>query len=231
MHAQAEDALGTICVLGSGRMGSALCRRIAATGREVVLAARDPRKAAEVTEGTDIPALPAREAFERAATIVLAVPYMVALRLAQRFPAFADGKIVIDVTNPLTDRQDDLLTAPGTCAAVEIARAIPYTPLVKAFNTLTPETVAAAPIDGTGRRYSVFVAGDEPLSRAAVVVLAREMGFIGVDVGPLVYARHLEGLVLLNRAVAARGEGTDIDIRHPRVLPVPGNDRTKAAVS
>ncbi|OXM68491.1 NADPH-dependent F420 reductase [Amycolatopsis vastitatis] len=230
MLAPADDPLGTICVLGAGRMGSALCRRFTAAGREVLLAARNRCRAAEVAEGTTISALPAAEAFERAATIVLAVPYQVALRLAQRFPAFADGKIVIDVTNPLTDRHDDLLTAPGTCAAVEIARAIPYTPVVKAFNTLTPEIVATASTGDTSHDYSVLIAGDEPRSKAAVVTLAAQMGFAGVDVGPLVYARHIEGLVLLNRAVAASAGGTGIEIRHPWV-PVPGKNRRKAAVS
>lgn len=224
MTSPADDVLGTICVLGAGAMGSAFGRAIAATGRQVILTSRDLDRAAAVarTMGAGVSVLAARDALARAGCVVLAVPYPAALRLARGFPAFAEEKVVLDLTNPLTALHDGLVTGPDTCAAVELARAVPYAPLVKAFNTLTPAELRAPRDCG----QPVLVAGDEQTSKTAVLRLAEQMGFVAMDAGPLVYARHLEGLVLLNRTVAARNDVT------VRMAPagIEENQTRKAAV-
>jgi predicted dinucleotide-binding enzyme len=53
------------------------------------------------------------------------------------------------------------------------------------------------------------VAGDEPEAKAAVLALVADLGLTGLDVGPLVHARLLEGLVLLRHEIAARNPMAD----------------------
>ena len=193
-----RDLLGATCVLGAGALGIALCHRLLLAGREVILTARDLDKARDSIGNRPVAVLPGTEAFRAAQSIFLAVPYPAALRLATRFPAFAEDKTVVDTTNPLTPQHDGLLTEASTCGAIEIARAIPYVRLVKAFNTVRAESLLGTQPD------PVHVAGDEPDSKSAVLGLVAAMGLSGVDVGPLVHARQLEGLVLLRHAIAAR---------------------------
>ena len=68
--------------------------------------------------------------------------------------------------------------------------------MVKAFNTtfaatLVTGSVAAEPLD-------VLIAGDDPQAKAAVLELVRSIGFHPIDAGPLVMARALEAMALLN---------------------------------
>ncbi len=50
----------------------------------------------------------------------------------------------------------------------------------------------------TERAISIFYAGDDPQSKAAVCNLIVKLGFDAVDAGPLQNARYLEPLSLLN---------------------------------
>jgi 8-hydroxy-5-deazaflavin:NADPH oxidoreductase len=203
----------TVCVLGGGAMGWALARRMLDAGVEVRLSSRDLDKAAhrarrEARDSASVAVLPALDALEGAIYVVLALPFQAAIRLATGFPGFAEGRIVIDVTNPLSPRGDDLVVPYGSSAAVELARRIPYCRLVKAFNTLTADQ-----LDSGSTSLSTYVAGEDAEARAAVATLAVRMGIGAVDIGPLTYCRHVEGLVLLRRvAEAARagaGRGSD----------------------
>ena len=46
------------------------------------------------------------------------------------------GKIVISIVNPLNQTYDGLVTESTTSAAEELAKVLPYSKIVKAFNTV-----------------------------------------------------------------------------------------------
>jgi predicted dinucleotide-binding enzyme len=66
---------------------------------------------------------------------------------------------------------------------------------VKAFNTIYAQVLGAGAVS---TRAQVFYASDDAGAKAAVRGLIESMGFEAVDAGPLVNARLLEPLGMLN---------------------------------
>ena len=104
-----------------------------------------------------------------------------------------DGKIIIDPNN--SDIPDGFVYEPITFSLAEKLQAqVPKARVVKAFNTLSQETYELSPEPLREQKVSVFVAADDAIARSVVMQLAREMGFVPLDCGPLRTARLIEGL-------------------------------------
>ncbi len=59
-------------------------------------------------------------------------------------------------------------------------------PVVKAFNTIRPVSLASlGKPAGAAGRTAIPVAGDDPAAKTAVLELADQLGFDGLDAGPL----------------------------------------------
>jgi len=101
-------------------------------------------------------------------------------------PGISSTKVVIDITNPLNADYSGLIIGHDTSAAEEISKAVPGVQLVKAFNTIRPASLASLgkPAGDPGRA-AIPVAGDNPAARAVVLELADQLGFDGLDAGPL----------------------------------------------
>jgi predicted dinucleotide-binding enzyme len=108
------------------------------------------------------------------------------------------GKIVIDITNPLTADYMGLAIGHSTSAAEEIARAVPDAAVVKAFNTLFAQVLAEGADFGKGQKVPVFIASDSERAKQTAKTIAESAGFATVDVGGLKNARYLEPLAGLN---------------------------------
>lgn len=185
-----------LLLLGAGAMGTALATRFAAAGHSVRIAATTLAKAREVASA--IPGATAVEAAgsaREADVVVLATPYGQATdALANAGPL--DGKVVVDITNPLTD-YGGLTIGHDTSAAEEIARAFPTAEVAKAFNTLFAQVLAEGASFGDATAPT-FVAADSPRAKATATALAQSIGFDVIDAGPLKNARYLEPLAGLN---------------------------------
>jgi 8-hydroxy-5-deazaflavin:NADPH oxidoreductase len=120
------------------------------------------------------------------------------------------GKVVIDITNPLTADYMGLTLGHGTSAS-EDAKAVPGAEVVKAFNTVFAQVLADGADFGGGRRVSVFVASDSAIAKETAIKLADSMGFETFDAGGLKNARYLEPLAGLNIYLGyGAGLGTSI---------------------
>jgi NADPH-dependent F420 reductase len=195
----------TIAILGAGNMGKGLARRFAAAGEDVVLAARDAKKTAEIASGLG-PKVKAGtpSAAANADIVILALPYSSAGD-AIREAGGLDGKILVDVTNAVGPNLSQAVTG-NSSAAEEIQKKAPKAKVVKAFNT-----VFAALLEHTYDRNppQVFIAADDAGAREAVAVLVRKIGLEPVDSGPLENARQIEAIGnLIIRFAYGLGRGT-----------------------
>ena len=133
----------------------------------------------------------------RVDVIVLAIPYDSAVD-ALRSVGDLTGKVVLDITNPLTPDYMGLTVGHDTSAAEQIAKAVPAAELVKGFNTVFAQVLAAGSGFGGGQKVTVFVASDSERAKRAARELGESMGFKVMDAGGLKNARYLEPLAGLN---------------------------------
>lgn len=187
-----------ITVIGAGNMGAAFVKQLTRAGHQVSVTARDAAKAAQVAAAyPGARAVPAAGAAEGADAVVLATGYGDAVA-ALRNTGNLTGKVVIDITNPLTADYMGLTIGHTTSAAEEIAKAVPGAEVVKAFNTVFAQVLAEGADFGNGRKVEVFVASDSERAKQTARALAESIGFAVVDAGPLKNARYLEPLAGLN---------------------------------
>ena len=187
-----------VLVIGAGNMGSAFVKQLAQAGHRVSVTARNDDKAQALAAAVPgAQAVPSAGAAANAEVIVLATGYADAVA-ALHLVGDVRGKVVIDITNPLTADYMGLTIGHSTSAAEEIAKAVPGAEIVKAFNTVFAQVLADGAPFGNGRRVSVFVASDSVSAKATVTSLASSMGFEVIDAGGLKNARYLEPLAGLN---------------------------------
>ena len=138
--------------------------------------------------------------------LVLALPYASALEFAET--AALQGKIIIDITNPLKPDFSGLLFGHDTSAAEEIQHRAKGAKVVKAFNTIFAELFAASPKHTS--TIPVFLAGDDDVVETAAA-LVKDADFAVEKTGSLDAARLLEPLGMLNiRLGYGLGRGTGI---------------------
>jgi 8-hydroxy-5-deazaflavin:NADPH oxidoreductase len=185
-------------VIGAGNMGSAFVRQLHRAGHKVAVTARDAGKASALAaQFPGVQAVAAADAARDADVIVLATGYGDAIGALKSLGELA-GRVVIDITNPLTADYMGLTIGHHTSAAEELARAVPGALVIKAFNTVFASVLSDGADFGNGQKVSVFVAGDSDSGKQAVSALAASMGFAVVDAGGLKNARYLEPLAGLN---------------------------------
>jgi len=200
-----------ILVIGAGNMGSAFVKQLHAAGHPVSVTSRDAARAAALAaQYPGVKAVPAAGAAEGRDVIVLATGYGDAVGALQALGNLA-GKVVVDITNPLTADYMGLSLGHSSSAAEEIAKAVPGALVVKAFNTLFAQVLGQGAKLADGNRATVFYAGDQDSAKQTVRALAESMGFATADAGGLKNARYLEPLAGLNIYFGyGAGRGTGI---------------------
>ena len=186
-----------VLILGAGNMGSALAGQLSRAGHAVRITARSPDKAQAVAAATGAQAVSADQALAGSDVVILATGYADAVPALQSLGSL-DGKVVVDITNPLTADYMGLTLGHDTSAAEEVARAIPGAQVVKAFNTLFAQVLADGPAFAGGQVAPVFYASDSEPAKQAAKALIESIGFTPVDAGALKNARYLEPLAALN---------------------------------
>ena len=200
-----------VLVIGAGNMGSAFVKQISAAGHEVSVTARGAAKAtALAAQYPGVKAVASASAADGKDVVVLATGFADAVN-ALHSVGNLQGKVVVDITNPLTADYMGLTLGHSTSASEEIAKAIPGAYVVKAFNTLFAQVLAQGATLADGSKATVFYAGDNDSAKQSVKVLAESMGFATSDAGGLKNARYLEPLAGLNIYFGyGAGRGTGI---------------------
>ena len=196
--------MSTVSIIGSGTMAAAIAGRFVKAGHSVEVVSRDSGKARELadnlasgaTVGT-YGAVPAGD------VVILAVPYSGAAKVVADFKSALGGKVIIDVTNPISPDLTDLVTPFGSSGAQETAKGLPAgAHVVKAFNTIFGHVLAK------GGRLDAFVAADDAEAKARVSTLLESLGLRPLDVGGLHMAQTLEALGLMMIGLAKNGAGS-----------------------
>lgn len=196
--------MSTISIIGSGSMAAAIGGRIAKAGHTVEVVSRDPAKARVLADQLAAGAITGTYGAAPAGDIViLAVPYSSAASAVADYGNALDGKVIIDITNPIAPDLSGLVTPSGSSGAQEIAKGAPAgAHVVKALNTLFGHVLAK------GGRLDAFIAADDPQAKARVSTFLESLGLRPLDVGGLHMAQTLEALGLLMIGLAKNGAGT-----------------------
>jgi NADPH-dependent F420 reductase len=196
-----------ITIIGSGNMARGIGTRAVAGGHSVTVVGHKPGKAENLASelenaaqnGASVQATSAGAQLD-GDVVVLAVPYPAAGSIVQQYGHQLEGKIIVDITNPVDFSTMSPAVAPGTSGAEEIAKVAPAgAKVVKAFNTTFAGTLVAGQV--AGQPLDVFIAGDDADAKATISQLVTSGGLRAVDAGPLQRARQLEALGLLHMAI------------------------------
>ncbi|MET8554439.1 NAD(P)-binding domain-containing protein [Streptomyces sp. NPDC004959] len=176
-----------IGTLGAGTVAQAIARHALAHGHEVVLSnGRGPASLAGLV-GALGPLARAGTPRQAAAAelVVLAVGWPQIPEATAGLPPF-DGRVVIDTTNQFASPPPHARIADlGELTGSEyVASLLPGARVVKAFNTLYGQYIAANPRHEAGRQV-LFLAGDDADAKATVGDLTAAFGFAPVDLGSL----------------------------------------------
>src|SRR3569832_711518 len=91
-----------VTVIGSGNMGSAFVKQLSAAGHRVRVTGRDAAKAAALaSQYKGVEPVPLQGAADGEDAVIVATPYEAAAD-ALNAVGNLQGKVVIDITNPLT---------------------------------------------------------------------------------------------------------------------------------
>lgn len=184
-----------IGIIGAGNVGGALARACMRAGHSVCISAAHPGQAEEVASETGARAADSNaDAVSEADIVILAVPYQNVAEVAAELVDELAGRVVIDVSNTAAPDLDHRL--PTTSAAEEVADIASEAMVVKAFNTVLAGLQETPVVEGM--RLDGLYAGDDEGAKARVAELLESLGFEPLDCGPLIVARALEDMALIN---------------------------------
>jgi 8-hydroxy-5-deazaflavin:NADPH oxidoreductase len=189
-----------ITIVGTGNMARGIATRALAGGHAVRLLGTEEAKAQEAAAqlSGDVRTGTVGDALE-GDVVVLAVWYHALDDVVQRYGDQLDGKVVVDISNPVDPESFQPLTVEAGSAAQELAQKAPGARIVKAFNTTFAGTLMAG--GAAGQPLDVFIASDDEDARNVVRRLAEDAGLRAVDAGPLAHARQLEAMGYLHMVI------------------------------
>ena len=205
---------------GTGKEGSGLAYRWALMGHDVVIGSRDVSKAE--ASAAELNRLLGGKATVRgtsnlhaaqAQLVVLTVPYAAQLATAGSVADRLAGKILIDVTVPLSPPNVDRVQLPnGESAVVALQRRLgAAVKVVSAFQNVSATHLkdAAHKID-----CDVLVCGDDAGAREVTIGLAHDAGLRAWHAGPLANSVASEALtsvlIAINKRYKVAGSGIQI---------------------
>jgi 8-hydroxy-5-deazaflavin:NADPH oxidoreductase len=188
-------------VLGSGAVGRTLSQGLTRHGYDARIGTRSPEKLIDFSTKTGIAAATPAEVAEWAEALVLAVKGTAAeAMLDEAGHHRLAGKLVIDVTNPLSaDPPEDgvlrVFTGLNESLMETLQDAVPDARFVKAFNIVGHALMVNPSLPGGPP--TMFYCGNDAAAKAVVATLLGQFGWEAVDMGTARAARAIEPLCQL----------------------------------
>ncbi|BCW66831.1 oxidoreductase [Arthrobacter sp. NicSoilB4] len=200
-------------ILGTGTVGRTIAARLVELGHGVIIGTRDPEATLARTEADPMGNAPFADwaaenpgvtlaGFSDAAAgaelVVNATNGAASLDvLAQAGVEHLDGKVILDIANPLDFSQGmppTLFVKDTDSLGEQIQRAFPTARVVKSLNTLNADLMARP--GSLPEASTVFVSGNDAAAKETVTELLKEFGHQDViDLGDITTARGTEMLL------------------------------------
>lgn len=210
----------TIALIGTGNVGGALGPQFGTLGHDIIYGSREPARqdvqALVARSGDNATAMTPAEAAAAADIVVMATKWADA-EVALKSLGDLSGKIILDPNNAVRVDADGLRhLGVETSAAQMIQGWAPNSMVVKAFNTLSAETMANP--ESAGGPVTIPIAGNDADAKAVVAGLVTGIGFEVVDMGDITAAHVIEHMLIARGN--ARGPGAPFNYY---LRPVPQN--------
>ena len=189
-----------ITIIGTGNMARAIATRALAGGHTVTLVGTETAKAQALADqlSGDVRAGQGGDPLT-GEVVVLAIWYAALDDVLGRYRDQLDGKVVVDITNPIDVDTFEPLKLEAGSAAQEIAARAPGAKVVKAFNTTFAGTLVEGEV--AGQPLDVLLASDDEEAKGTVSRIVADAGLRTIDAGPLRRAREVEALGYLHMAI------------------------------
>ena len=181
-------------IIGTGRIGGALATHWTKAGHEVLMSSRHPEElrplaaslGARARVGTP------KEAASFGEVVLVSVPYAAIPDIGKENAAALKGKVVLDTSNPVENRDGAMaLAAQKKGAGVATAELLPGARVVRAFNCI-PAASLANNANRKPERIAIPIGGDDAQALAVAERLVRDAGFDPVVVGSLAQTRQFD---------------------------------------
>ena len=175
----------TIGIIGAGAIGTAFARTLARAGIKATISnSRGPESLQDLVRDLG-PSIQSggREEAACADIVFVAVNWTKLPAALAGLPEWS-GRILIDANNPIEAPLFKPIDLKGRASSEVVAGLVPGARVVKAFNHLRAEVLAADPQADGGRRV-LFYSGDDSVAKAEVAALIDRIGFVGIDLGSL----------------------------------------------
>jgi len=197
-----------IGILGSGLMGGKLGTIFARAGHEVVFSySKSEQKLKKLARdaGPNARAGTPRDAAEGADALLLAVHW---LRMDDVLKQAGDvaGRVIVSCSMPMNADDTDLVVSGTSSGAEQLAKRLPNTRIVSAFNTVPSEVLFG--VYAARRRTakpSLLFCGDDARAKQIAARLISDVGFEPLDIGPLRMARYTEPFTMIIAHLAYEG--------------------------
>lgn len=211
----------TLAILGgTGNEGPGLALRWAKAGHKVIIGSRQAEKgervAAEINArlgATLVVGMTNEDAVRACDVAALTVPYAAQNPLLESLKDALQGKVLINVTVAMQPPKVARVYIPPEGSACEQAQALlgPGVQVVAAFQNVGAHNLEDPEIP---LNCDVLVCGDSKEAKAIAIGLAEDLGTRGIDAGPLVNAKVVEGLtsVLIGINIRYKVPGAGIRI-------------------
>jgi hypothetical protein len=178
-----------IGIIGAGNMGATLAARLTRLGHQVTIAnSREPRTLEGVAAQTGATPVPIGQVPGKADVVIVAIPEKSIPELpAGLLSSLPEDTVVVDTGNYVPQLRDGHIDAidAGLPESQWVQSQLRH-PVVKAFNTIRPASLASlGKPAGAAGRIAIPVAGDDPAAKSVVLELVQQLGFDGLDAGPL----------------------------------------------
>ena len=188
-------------VLGSGPVGQVLAKGLKQHGYDVRIGSRTPKKLADFSATSGIPAGTFAEVAAWAEGLVLAVKGTMAQEaLKQAGAANLRAKVVMDTTNPIADEPPEdavvrFFTGPNSSLMEQLQKTFPDARFVKAFSSVGNAQMVNPKLPGGPP--TMFYCGNDAEAKRVVARIIEQFGWEGADMGKAAGARAIEPLCQL----------------------------------
>ena len=189
-----------VIIGGTGDLGFGLALRLANNGYSVVIGSRSKEKAEsaanEIKEkvgAKDILGMVNAEAVKLGDIIALSVPSSARKSTLDTIKPYLHGKILLDVTVPLTPGNITKYNQPEAGSNAEETQSIvgEDVKVVAGFHTVSAILLSDLNKEMDG---DLLIAGDDAKAKEVISDMVKKIGLRSFDAGPLYQARTLEGL-------------------------------------